>query len=222
VLGLAVLGAVCGRGKLRTVWLGASLFGVGYMILAFGRPPSTETWSALPTDHFLNALRPWFAPVATGRFISSADVARDNAHILKALDQRVPMRFPIETPLEDVLKHIKDATRGPDGWELPIFLDPVGLQEEERSLTSPIILDLDGVPLRTTLRLGLQQLGLDYTVVDGVLVIHSQEEGRPVALDPFLIAGHCLLALLAAVVGGVAAPLVTDRREQSRAQVTVA
>ena len=59
-----------------------------------------------------------------------------------------------------------------------------------------------------------EQLGLTYEVKDGYLMITSDFSGDVllVSEDPFLIVGHCLLALLAAVFGGVAAPLIAGRR----------
>jgi hypothetical protein len=74
-------------------------------------------------------------------------------------------------------------------------------------------LELEGVPLKTSLRLCLDQLDLTYRIRDGYLLITSKESAiGPVYQDPFLIFGHCLLALLAAGVGGVVAPLFTNMR----------
>src|SRR5436305_14652287 len=100
---------------------------------------------------------------------------------LSKLDEPISMSFPNETPLEDVLKYIKQATQGPNDTGIPIYVDPVGLQEAEKTLTSPITLELEGVPLKTTLRLLLKQLGLTYTVKDGLLTITSEssEDQRP-------------------------------------------
>ena len=47
------------------------------------------------------------------------------------------MSFPQETPLEDVLKYIKDATQDeaaglPTG--IPIYVDPVGLQDADKTM----------------------------------------------------------------------------------------
>ncbi len=56
MLGLATLGAVVCRAPRRTIWLGAALFGGGYMILTFGRSAEAG-WIYPPTTHFLNALR---------------------------------------------------------------------------------------------------------------------------------------------------------------------
>jgi hypothetical protein len=75
--------------------------------------------------------------------------------------------------LEDVLKYIKSATQGPNDIGIPIYVDPVGLADAEKTLTSPITIDLEGVPLKTTLRLILKQLGLAYCVKDGLLYISS-------------------------------------------------
>ncbi len=104
--------------------------------------------------------------------------------ILAKLEQPVAMSFPYDTPLEDVLKYIKQATQGPSGSGIPIYVDPVGLQEAEKTLTSPVKLDLEGIPLRRTLQLLLKQLGLGYFVDDGILVISSQESGDQAGLDP--------------------------------------
>ncbi|HMF36469.1 MAG TPA: hypothetical protein VKF17_07505, partial [Isosphaeraceae bacterium] len=91
------------------------------------------------------------------------------------LDQPIAMSFPNETPLEDVLKYIKQATQGANDSGIPIYVDPLGLQEADKTMTSPVQIDLEGVPLKTTLRLLLKQLGLTYTVKDGFLMITSQE-----------------------------------------------
>jgi hypothetical protein len=114
-----------------------------------------------------------------------------------------------------VLKSIQAATRGQDGKSIPIYVDPIGLQEAERSVTSVVLIDLEGVPLKTSLRLCLKQLGLLYSIRDGLLLISSEESApTPVYEDPFLIVGHCLLALFAAGLGGLVAPLVSDVRRE--------
>jgi RNA polymerase sigma factor (sigma-70 family) len=100
--------------------------------------------------------------------------------ILAQLDEPLTMSFPQETPLEDVLKYIKQSTQNeklnlPSG--IPIYVDPVGLQQAEKTMSSPIQLDLDGVPLRRTLTLILNQIDLRYYVADGVLFITSNPSG---------------------------------------------
>jgi hypothetical protein len=84
--------------------------------------------------------------------------------ILNKLEAPVDMRFANETPLEDVLKYIKSATKGPNDAGIPIYVDPLGLQKAEKTMTSPVTIDLEGVTLNTSLRLVLKQLGLTYRV----------------------------------------------------------
>jgi hypothetical protein len=103
--------------------------------------------------------------------------------ILKKLEEPISMSFANETPLEDVLKYIKSTTQGPADTGLPIYVDPVGLNQAEKTMTSPVTLDLEGVPLRITLRLLLKQLGLTYDVKDGLLTITSEgSDDRPVPI----------------------------------------
>ena len=89
------------------------------------------------------------------------------------------MSFASATPLEDVLKYIKQATTksGQQGEPvppgIPIYVDPKGLKEAEVKPTATVVMDLEGVPLKTTLRLILKQLDLAYCVRDGVLIISS-------------------------------------------------
>jgi serine/threonine protein kinase len=91
------------------------------------------------------------------------------------LAEPLPMRFAEATSLEDALDYIKEATRGPDGPGISIYVDPVGLNSVQRTMTSPITLDLEGVPLRTTLWLLVKQLGLGYYIKDGLLTITAEK-----------------------------------------------
>ncbi len=85
------------------------------------------------------------------------------------------MAFEAETPLEDVLKYIKQATTDRVYVGIPIYVDPEGLKEANASLSSVVAIELEGVPLKTTLRLLLKQIGLAYCVRDGILIISSPE-----------------------------------------------
>jgi hypothetical protein len=121
--------------------------------------------------------------------------------IVAKLDEPISMNFANETPLEDVLKYIKSATQGPNDSGIPIYVDPVGLQEAEKTLTSPITLDLEGVPLKTTLRLLLKQLGLTYTVKDGLLTITSaSSEDQPTEIRVYPVADLSIIPL--SLMGG--------------------
>jgi RNA polymerase sigma factor (sigma-70 family) len=108
--------------------------------------------------------------------LAAAEENPQNQAILKVLEQPIAMAFHEDTPLEDIIKYIKQAATSADGKVIPIYVDPVGLKEADVTLTSHVSnLDLEGVPLKTSLRLMLRQLGLAYCVRDGVLIISSVE-----------------------------------------------
>jgi hypothetical protein len=98
--------------------------------------------------------------------------------LLARLEEPVPLHFPNETPLEEVLKYIRSATAGPDGEWIPIHVDPAGLALADKSLKSPVTIDLTGVPLRRTLQLLADQLDMGYGIKDGVVTIISPDFGR--------------------------------------------
>jgi hypothetical protein len=246
LIGMAGLVAIFGRGRRRQAGVGAALFGAGYMLLVFTRAPYVllppghvrivrSVYQPLPTSQLLTGLRRWTAAINRGS-------AAANARIMAALEQSIPMTFRDPTPIQDVLRHIALATATPTQPGISIYLDPIGLAQAERTPQSTVTIDLPGVPLKTSLRLCLDQLGLGYQVEDGCLWVISVDEDVPLrfespdviayaprrhlpdimditsdADDPFLIVGHCLLALLAAGFGAVAAPLVAEPRVRSSA-----
>jgi hypothetical protein len=100
--------------------------------------------------------------------------------ILAKLEEPISMAFPEDTPLEDVLKYVKQATTSATYQGIPIYVDPLGLQEAEKSMTSTVRnMDLEGVPLRRTLQLLLKQINLVYFVDDGMLCITSEDSAGP-------------------------------------------
>jgi hypothetical protein len=98
------------------------------------------------------------------------------------------MKFVEETPLEEVIKHIRQSTKSSDMPSgIPIYVDPMGLQEAERTLNSTVRgIDLEGVPLRRTLQLALSQLDLGYFIVDGMLYVTSAESANDGSIPPSL------------------------------------
>ncbi len=90
------------------------------------------------------------------------------------------MSFVEDTPLEDVLKYIKQATTSMTYAGIQIYVDPIGLQEAEKSMTSTVRnMDLEGIPLRRTLQMLLIQLDLMYFVEDGILYVTSAKSEDP-------------------------------------------
>ncbi len=54
-------------------------------------------------------------------------------------------------------------------------MDAVGLNLLEKTLDSTVQIDLEGVSLRTALRLMIGQLGLEYIVRDGLVIISEPD-----------------------------------------------
>jgi RNA polymerase sigma factor (sigma-70 family) len=140
------------------------------------RRPASST---PPPEPAANAAPPPTAP-ATATISAAPHVPNSRGNdalsraVLAELEKPIDMQFGNETPLDDVLKYIRESTKGPkmvDG--IPIYVDPLGLQEAEKTMQSTVILDLRGIPLRTTLSLALRQLGLTYIVEEGILYITS-------------------------------------------------
>ncbi len=61
---------------------------------------------------------------------------------------------------------------------MPIYLDPKGLDDADVKSESKVVIDLEGVPLKSTLRLILKQVRLAYCVRDGVIIISSVQGVR--------------------------------------------
>lgn len=87
------------------------------------------------------------------------------ARIWILLGKPLSMPFTDETPLGDVLRYIQSATQSPDlAQGIQFYVDPNSLLEAGHTLESSVTLNLEGIPLATTLDLMLQQLDLGYTV----------------------------------------------------------
>ena len=124
--------------------------------------------------------------------------------ILKKLGEPISMNFPNDTPLEDIKKYIEQSTQDeaaglPTG--IPIYVDPQGLQDADKTMASTVAINLEGIPLKTTLRLLLKQLSLTYTVKDGLLTITStQSDDQPTEIRVYQVADLALIPL--SLLGG--------------------
>ena len=213
MIGLAILGALVGRGRARTMWLGAAIFGFGYMLFTFGRS-ADSAWPYPPTTHLLNALRPGPPPHRSGFPDASERFNSLNAHLLQALEQPIAIHFPNGAPLEDILKQIKSESEARLGKPFPIYVDPVGLKVARQTMSSSVMIDVDRTSVKNCLSRTLRQCDLTFAVRDGFLMISDADAVLPAYEDPYLIVGHCLLALIAAGLGGALAPLFSSDREQ--------
>ncbi|MDR3633519.1 MAG: hypothetical protein P4L84_06765 [Isosphaeraceae bacterium] len=218
LIGVAILGTVLAGGERRAAWLGAALFGGCYLVLHLDTVSDGPTWSPYrPANYVLGVVRPWL--ISGVRVLHGSTLVNDaaNVRIRQKLDQCVPMSFPNDTPLEDVMRYVKRATEGPDDQGIPFYIDPIGLQEAEKTMRSPVQLDIDGLPLRTTLPLLLKQLGMGYFIRDGMLIVTADPDVEHNPDDPYFLIGHSVLTCLAAGVGSLLAPLVAGARRDEAA-----
>jgi hypothetical protein len=95
------------------------------------------------------------------------DMSPETRAVLAKLERPVAMSYPDLTPIRRVLEDVRRATRGPEDQGVPIDVSPEGLRTAEKTMDSPVTIELKGVPLRTTLRLVLGQLGMGFDVKDG-------------------------------------------------------
>lgn len=118
-------------------------------------------------------------PLEEGRQIKKAiidAVDAKNRPVLDALGKRVIMAFPDKTPLEDVLRYVRSATKDeklPNG--VPISVD-AGIPNADEAMRKSVTLQADDLPLMTSLTLVLRQVDLTWTVKDGLLVISAAEK----------------------------------------------
>ena len=103
-----------------------------------------------------------------------------NRPILDALEQKVVMAFPDKTPLEDVLKYVRTATKGdglPNG--VAIFVDPDSISDPELTMRKVVVLKADDLALKQSLTLILRQVDLTWIIKDGMLVISAAVKNGP-------------------------------------------
>ena len=110
------------------------------------------------------------------------DLDRKNEQILRKLDERVDLKLPRVVDLEQLLKTIKRATTDANFPGIPIYVDPLGLQEVNVSMNTEVDVWPNG-SLGYMLRQMLHQIRLAYIVKDGFLMISSRAEITDHRLD---------------------------------------
>ena len=217
---LAAMAALYRRGSSRAFWLGFAVFATAYLGLT-----SAEWWpdrdqAPIATRIGLEAALPYVdpdpipdpdlgkspgGPMAKFSRRLFQDPGAPDRKLREALKATIAMPFPQETSLEDVIKYVKSATVSPAfPTGIPIYIDPVGLQEAEKTMTSPVTFDVEGVALKESLKLILKQLDLAYRIENGLLTItHDTDVRAPFDPDAYHRIGHCWWALLLGVFGGL-------------------
>jgi len=102
----------------------------------------------------------------------SMDLAKQNSReeaILEALEEPTTMEF-IETPLDAVIDFLKEL------HEIEIQIDAKALGDVGINSHTPITRNVQGISLRSALRLMLRELDLTYVIQDEVLLITTVEE----------------------------------------------
>lgn len=109
-------------------------------------------------------------PVSSaGERVGSARDSQANAKIIAALEQTASFKFEA-TPLKDVAEFL--GTK----HQIPIVLDRKALDVIGFGDDTPITKSLDGITLRSALRLMLKDLDLTYSVRGEVLLITTPED----------------------------------------------
>ncbi len=122
--------------------------------------------------------RALFLDIATAASeLAILDKNPKSAEVRKKLEQPISISFNAATPLDDVVKYIKQATTSKTYSGIPIYVDPYGRNNDADATMKSTVnhMELEGIPLKTTLRLMLKQLDLAYCVRDGVLIISSPQ-----------------------------------------------
>jgi RNA polymerase sigma factor (sigma-70 family) len=171
---------ICGIATIVTVGLVGTLVvaqqsGTGTKAQATGSVAAGASRSQEPTT----------APGKTGDRAQPIDPERRTRQILEKLEEPLSMSFANETPLDDFLKYIKQATTDAHFPGIPIYVDPVGMQEAGCNMDSRVVAFKTG-NLGFVLGQALRTLRLSYLVKDGYLRISSRAdvtEQRLEALD---------------------------------------
>jgi hypothetical protein len=99
--------------------------------------------------------------------------------ILDFLDEPLALEYPDQAPLEVILKEIRRRSTGVTKLKtgIPIYVDPIGLQEAELSMTSPVTRPQSAVALKLGdhIEQALAPMGLGYTVKYGFLMVTSKD-----------------------------------------------
>jgi RNA polymerase sigma factor (sigma-70 family) len=92
----------------------------------------------------------------------------------KQLDLRIDAEFPKGIALSDLLKHIKQETTKAQPPGLPIYVNPIGLEELKRVMGFIVTVNHKQQPVRSILQQALGDAGLKFAATDGFLMIDSR------------------------------------------------
>lgn len=73
------------------------------------------------------------------------------------------------------MNYVVAYTKGPAATSIPIYFDPPDSAEVAKAKTLRAGMEVEGIPLRTTLRLLLAQVGMQFSVKNGILIINEPQ-----------------------------------------------
>ncbi len=102
------------------------------------------------------------------------DPSVGNQTIRRKLDQIIDIDFSVPTPLEQVIKFFRAASKGPEDQGISIYVDPASLRDAGRTMDTPVTIVMKKVPFHVALTSLLEANNLAFDVRDGLLVIESE------------------------------------------------
>jgi len=179
-------------------WLGLGLAGVVVVLIGArptlkAGPPATSVASAAVGGAFgggSGAAVVLEAPPTI--YLSAPPMSRDAARTYARLQEKVGMNFPTDTPLDEVKRYIEEVTAEKDDPNsgVPLFFEPQGLQDADKTMQSTVSLAFKRpIPLATSLKLILDQVGLKYSIQeDGIVVVTSKDgDSTPAEAGPLIL-----------------------------------
>ena len=197
VMLFSIMRALFGSGGARRFWGGMAIFGWGYLILTFG---------------------PWFEDHVRPHLLTNAAIefqyrnvqrlgraSADQVAEKKLKESVVTLEF-VDTPLSEVVQFLRDYVF------LNVVLDRAELAAAGISTDHPVTIDVQQVPFESALRVLLKQVGLAYSIQDGMVIItRPQSAGPSSALLYLQRIGHSLFAMLLGFFGGMLARAAGNR-----------
>jgi hypothetical protein len=176
---------VCGIAAVLTIGV------VGTLVVAqqekkAASVPSQEAKVASPPDEKAAATpSPSFDSRPSKEEEQRIDLDRRTQQILQKLDEDIDLKLPNPeklVQLDTFLKAVKQATTDEKYTGIPIYVDPVGLQDAGVSMDSNLSVFQSG-HLGFILRESLRPLRLSFLVKDGFLMICSREDANQRRLE---------------------------------------
>jgi hypothetical protein len=98
----------------------------------------------------------------------TADEEPESQAIVAQLNRPRAVRFDHKLPLKDAVERIKGLRRGNGDTAFEIFFGQQDSPEVQKAKGTPVLIDVENVPLRTTLRLLLAQAGMEFSIKKGI------------------------------------------------------